>query len=349
MPSKIGYYVSGNTAEGFVNFLSTNTSDFDHHIILKHPSYTIKTAIIKEIINKYQGDHNIEVLYSSLGKDFLEGIIIRDKKMAIIDERIASEDLPGSFELNLALFTGIDSASQDFASEHETIDTFIQNAYRDFETGLKIHDDLEEIYIKEMDFEKANQLATEFIDSLLKDVSKQEKECNVYHRLFGTNTKDGVVNVVPELLSPLSKKYYIKGRAGTGKSTFMKKIMAACQAYGFDVELYHCSFDPNSIDMVLVRELDFCIFDSTDPHEFFPHGPGEETIDMYEKVVTSGTDEKYAEDIQDLNTRYKSYMKKGVVNLQEAGELVGKLEQLYVLTNPDIEKIKSFIFGKFIE
>ncbi|MBS3681711.1 hypothetical protein KGF86_16065 [Ornithinibacillus massiliensis] len=348
MTSKIGYYVSGNTAEGFVNFLSTNTSDFHHHIILKHPSYSLKTAIIKEIINQYEEDHHIEVLYSSIGKEFLEGVIIRDKKVAIVDERIASADLPSSFELNLALFTGMD-ASQDFASEHEAIDTFIQNAYRDFEAGLKIHDDLEEVYIKEMDFAKANQLATEFIASLLKGVSKQEKESKVYHRLFGTNTKDGVVNVVPELLRPLSKKNYIKGRAGTGKSTFMKKIMSACLAHGFDVELYHCSFDPNSIDMVLVRELDFCIFDSTDPHEFFPHGPGEETIDMYEKAVTPGTDEKYTKVIHDLNTRYKAYMKKGVVNLQEAGELLGKLEQQYDLTNLEMEKIKSFIIGKIIE
>src|SRR5699024_12618825 len=79
-----------------------------------------------------------------------------------------------------------------------------------------------------------------------------------------SNTSDGAVNIVPSLIHPLKNRYYLKGRAGTGKSHFMKKVMQACQRHGFDIELYHCSFDPNSVDMVLVRDLDFCIFDSTD-------------------------------------------------------------------------------------
>ncbi|WP_047984486.1 hypothetical protein [Ornithinibacillus californiensis] len=349
MPSKRGYYITGNTAEGIVNFLSTNTSDFHHHIILKHPSQTVKTTVIKEIINEYEANHDVEVLYSSLGKEFLEGVIIRDKKIAVIDERAASADLSGAIEIDLSLFTTDDVATMDFTQEQEKINAYTQLAYDNFETGLKIHDDLEAVYIKEMDFEKANQMAEEFTETILNGVPKQNKESTVFHRLFGTNTKDGVVNVVPEILSQLSKKYFIKGRAGTGKSTFMKKIMAACQEHGFDVELYHCSFDPNSIDMVLVRELGFCIFDSTDPHEFFPAGPGEEIIDMYEEAVTPGTDEKYAEEINELNSRYKSYMKLGIVNLKEAGEIHQSLEQQFVIQPRDLEKIKSFILGKIIE
>ncbi|WP_042142609.1 hypothetical protein [Paucisalibacillus sp. EB02] len=349
MPSKIGYYVSGNTAEGFVNFLSTNTPNFHHHIILKHPSNKIKTTIINEIIKKYESDHDIEVLYSSIGKEYLEGVIIRDKKVAIIDEKIATADLSGSFEIDLSLFFAQDITNIDLSTDINKITQLTQNAYDNFRTGLKVHDDLEEVYIKEMNFDAANKLADEFIDTLLKYVPKQNKEATVVHRLFGTNTRDGVVNVVPEILSQLSKKYFIKGRAGTGKSTLMKKITAAAQEHGFDVELYHCSFDPNSADMVLIRDLEFCIFDSTDPHEFFPNGPGEEEIDMYEKTVTPCTDEKYEKEITEINSRYKSYMKKGVVELKAAGDIINKIEQKFTMDPREIEKITSFISGKIIE
>ncbi|MFS0674177.1 hypothetical protein [Ornithinibacillus sp. 179-J 7C1 HS] len=349
MPNKIGYYVSGNTAEGFVNYLSSNTLDFHHHIILKHPSHTVKTMIIKEVIKEYETEDNLEILYSSLGEEFLEGVIIRDKKIALIDERIGSADLNGAFEMDLSLFTVDDVTTSDFSIERTQIKSLTEDAYTNFETGLRIHDQLEDIYIKEMDFIKANKIAEEFIDTILKYGSPQGNNAQIYHRLFGTNTKDGVVNVVPDILSQVSQKYFIKGRAGTGKSTFMKKIMTACREHGFDVELYHCSFDPNSIDMVLVRDLDFCIFDSTDPHEFFPNGPGEEVIDMYDKAVTPGTDEKYSEEINELTNSYKSYMKKGVICLKEAGDLLKNVEQNFVINDRDIEKVKSFIFRKIIE
>lgn len=348
MPKK-GYYVSGNTAEGFVNFLSTNTPNFHHHIILKHPSYKVKTAVIEEIIHHTEAESDLEILYSSIGKEFLDGVIIRDKKIAVIDERIASADLSGAFELDLSLFSADELANNDFSKEESKINTYMQQAYASFATGLKIHDDLETIYINEMNFEKANELADKFVQKVLKDVEKQNRNSTIFHRLFGTNTKDGVVNIVPELLSQLSQKYFIKGRAGTGKSTFMKKIMAACKDYGYDIELYHCSFDPNSIDMVLVRELDICIFDSTDPHEFFPSGEGEEAIDMYDLAVTPGTDEKYAEDISELNSRYKSFMKQGVIELKKAGEIIRNLEQQFVVNPRDIDKVTSFIDNKIME
>lgn len=48
-----------------------------------------------------------------------------------------------------------------------------------------------------------------------------------------------------------------------------------------------------SLDMVLLRELDIVIFDSTAPHEYFPDRDNDEVVDMYEITVTPGTDEKY--------------------------------------------------------
>ncbi|GIO26455.1 hypothetical protein [Ornithinibacillus bavariensis] len=348
MPNKQGYYVSGNTAEGFVNFLSSNTSNFHHHIILKHPSYTIKTAIMQEIICEYENDFTIEVLYSSVGKEFLEGVIIRDKKLAVIDERIAIPNLNGAFELDLTLFFAQD-LSTNISEENTEIIRLTQQAYNHFATGLSIHDDLETVYIQEMDFTKADTLFTNFITSLLGEVPKKEdKKPTITKRLFGTNTKDGVVNVVPEILKQLNTKYFLKGRAGTGKSTFMKKVMEACHEHGYDVELYHCSFDPKSVDMVLVRDLSFCIFDSTDPHEFFPKSSNEIIIDIYEEAVTPGTDEKYAYEIENLNSRYKSFMKKGIQELKQAGEIIQKVEEQFIVDSREIEKVKSFILGRIL-
>ncbi|MFD2044964.1 hypothetical protein ACFSTA_14865 [Ornithinibacillus salinisoli] len=347
--STTSYYVSGNTAEGLVNFLASNVADFNHVIILKHPSHTLKTALIKKIMKKYEGDNTLEVLLSPLGSEFLDGVIVRDKSIAVVIDTIATSNLNGAIEIDLNLFSSEEIPKNEmYELAKEKAHELTEASYANFRTGLQIHDDLEEIYINEMNFDRANEFADEFIDKLLTNIPKKNGKGKVFDRLFGTNTKEGVVNVVPDILNRQPKNYFIKGRAGTGKSTFMKKISNACRHHGLNVELYHCSFDPNSIDMVLVRDLDFCIFDSTDPHEFFPMQEDDEIVDLYQALVTPGTDEKYATEIDKYNNEYKSYMKKGIVNLQEAGDYVKQMEQHFVISENEMDRIVAFILEKIV-
>ncbi len=63
--------------------------------------------------------------------------------------------------------------------------------------------------------------------------------------------------------------YILKGGAGTGKSSLMKKIAEAFKDKE-SLEIYHCSSDPNSLDAVIIRDLGIIIVDGTAPHVFDP-------------------------------------------------------------------------------
>ncbi|GAA0446760.1 PRK06851 family protein [Lentibacillus halophilus] len=330
--SPLHYYVTGNTAGGLVNHLDENIHDIDRIIALQHPSKSLKTAVIKHLFHHYDNRY-LEVLQSSFANTYLDGIIIRDQSLAFIDESIATT------------YTSVIDLTQTFplpVTNQPDINELMQKAYDSFAEGLHIHDNLEAIYINQMNFSRADAYIDRFINELLMDVPEKHREPRRYHRLFGTNTADGVVNVVPHLIENIPHVYYIKGRAGTGKSVFMKRIANACLDHGLDVELYYCSFDPESIDMVLVRALDFCIFDSTDPHEFFPERHGETIIDMYEKFVAPGTDEAYADEIHDVYAQYKSCMKQGMRYLETAGRRWQAWEKAYMQTVND-SHLKSHI------
>ncbi|WP_042221006.1 hypothetical protein [Oceanobacillus manasiensis] len=335
------YYVTANTAEGFFNLLSSNIEGLQQIISLKHASQKVKSQILKHLIQKYETTNAVEVLKSPLGEGYLDGVIIREKGIAFLNDSAIPHGMESVIELDLSAFTSEKLVNNIVLQEkfkHHT-----EKAYKDFETGLRIHDDLEEIYIKEMHFEKANEMTGKFIQERLQGQPKKTRDAHEYHRLFGTTTVDGPVNVIPHITEKLSHVFYVKGRAGTGKSTFMKKVASACIQHGYDTEVYHCSFDPNSIDMVVVPGLNFCLFDSTDPHEFFPTREKDEVIDLYEGAVTPGTDEKYADKINKVNDHYKSYMKKGVVELKKAGEYLESLEQQYSSTEQEQKKILEFI------
>lgn len=339
--------MAGYTAEGVVNHLPSNISDVKKIYVLQHASEVLLTSVLRQIRLHFIKKHNLEVLYSALGRDYLDGLIIRSIDVAIVVERVVENMDQTGMEVirlaNVAPSTNItaDEKTQQHIQQHVT------DAFRFFKKGLSIHDDLEQLYIQQMDFKKANDIGKELIQQIFVQSKHYQKQSLIRQRLFGTNTPDGAVNVVEQLIQPISTVYYIKGRAGTGKSTLMRQIISAAEARGIDLELYHCSFDPGSIDMVIIRELDVCLFDSTAPHAFFPSRSGEMIIDMYEKTVKPGTDERYATEIADISTAYKQEMKNGITALQRANQYRSKWEGQFTWMEETVVEICTHIVQRF--
>lgn len=109
---------------------------------------------------------------------------------------------------------------------------------------------------------------------------------------FGANNKAGYCSLYDTLYDPYieGKHLILKGGPGTGKSTLMKKVAEKAERKGYYVERGYCSADPNSLDMVLVPEINFSICDGTAPHTFDPKMPG-----VSEHIVDLGVawDRKY--------------------------------------------------------
>jgi energy-coupling factor transporter ATP-binding protein EcfA2 len=137
------------------------------------------------------------------------------------------------------------------------------------------------------------------------------------------------MDYIENLTSGISKRYLLKGRPGTGKSTLLRKLAAASAARGLNTEVYSCAFDSNSLDMIIWPELDKCLFDSTAPHLYEPSRPNDEVIDMYGQCVTPGTDEKYNSDLEDISARYKDAVQNGTAHLLEAKKQLDALMRIY--------------------
>lgn len=76
--------------------------------------------------------------------------------------------------------------------------------------------------------------------------------------------------------------YILKGGAGTGKSSLMKKIAAEFEDTEHVVRFY-CSSDPNSLDAVMLENSGVLVVDGTSPHVFDPDYPG-----VKQKIVNLG-------------------------------------------------------------
>lgn len=108
------------------------------------------------------------------------------------------------------------------------------------------------------------------------------------HYFLGSSTSLGFVTPIGELLKNTDNTIYIlKGTAGSGKSTLMKKISEAFTDKS--QEIYHCSADPYSLDAVYLPESKALIIDGTAPHCIDPVYPKavESIVDLGAYIETS--------------------------------------------------------------
>ncbi len=351
------YFACGNTAKGFVNYFQTNIETLPKLFILKGGPGTGKSTLMRKIGDLFS-EYDREYIHCSSDPDSLDGIIIRKLGIGVVDgtaPHVIEPKAPGAVEeyINLGVAWDIpmlEEHAEEIKEIQSQISPCYQNAYKKFGEALKIHDEWEKVYISQMDYEKADELANQVIFMIFGSKSL-EKKAQVYHRFFGGSTPLGPMDYVENITADISVRYFIKGRPGSGKSTMLKKILAKAENRGYDVEVYHCGFDPDSLDMILLPELDLCIFDSTAPHEYEPSRPGDSIIDMYAEIITPGTDEANREILSDITKRYKETNQEGIKELKKAKEIHDRLENYYIkATNFDkinemsdelIAKIKS--------
>lgn len=97
----------------------------------------------------------------------------------------------------------------------------------------------------------------------------------------GSNTTSGFVSYYDKIFGSCERIYIIKGGPGTGKSRLMKEIADASERNGDSVEYFYCSFDPASLDGIIINE-NVAMIDGTAPHVYEPTLPGvkENLIDL---------------------------------------------------------------------
>ncbi|MBQ6826120.1 MAG: hypothetical protein IJP34_05640 [Clostridia bacterium] len=113
------------------------------------------------------------------------------------------------------------------------------------------------------------------------------------------------------------KLYIIKGGAGTGKSSFMKKIKALADEKNIPYILFPCSSDPNSLDGIALPSIKTAFADGTAPHILDPEYPAvKEEILNFGEFWESGKLEEKAEKIITVTNKNKALHKKASAYLK---------------------------------
>ena len=93
---------------------------------------------------------------------------------------------------------------------------------------------------------------------------------------LGANSPTGFYSLYDQLIDPARAEdiFILKGGPGCGKSSLMRQVGAAMEERGLAVEYILCSGDPDSLDGVVIPQLNAALVDGTAPHVVEPQLPG---------------------------------------------------------------------------
>src|SRR5699024_7677972 len=243
MSQNIEYFVRGYTGSGEVNYIESNIEAIKDVYILKTANEKTAELFLKELIKLIDDETIVEVIKHPDYKQALDGIILRERSMAILTTPFIKYVSSHTHLIDLTKYTMFPVR---FIEQNRKL--IIDQAMNYISTSLEIYEKIREINKVSMNFEIADEIMNDFIKK---------------------------------------NRVYLKGAPGSGKSYFLKQIMNVVVDKGYDVEVYRCSFDSSSIDMIIIREMNYCIFDSSSPHEYDPSKDTDYIVDFLNVLSTN--------------------------------------------------------------
>ncbi len=286
----------------------------------------------------YQKGYPIEYLHALKDYQAVEGVIVPELRLGIIDgntEHLLIPQYPGARDhyINLGehwIEEKIARSRKQLIELKDYIQNKLEQVHSELSQAKKIHEQKEKIFISAMDFSKANRVAEQLISNIFATPANDYSNKRDRHFFLGASTAAGAINYIDNITQHLMKRYIIKGRSGSGKSTIMHKVANKAKKAGLEVEYYHCSFDPISLDMIIVPALSVAVLDGTTPHVIDPSRPGDEVIDMFLLTIDPQVEIKYESELSKLNTMYRCHIQTATSHLEEIKESNDLLDELYM-------------------
>lgn len=129
---------------------------------------------------------------------------------------------------------------------------------------------------------------------------------------LGANSGNGFYSLYDELtdLNDTKSVYILKGGPGSGKSSFMRRIMKRAEDKNLPVEKIFCSSDPDSLDGIVLPTLKTAVVDGTSPHIVEPKYPiaVEEYVNLSSFADVDAIKDK-KDDIIKVKNTYSDYFK----------------------------------------
>lgn len=361
------YFPGNNTPQGFFSYYRCILSqrEASRIICIKGGPGTGKSTFMKKIGEKFaEMGEDVDFLHCSADEDSLDGIVLKNRRAAIIDgtsPHVTDPLTPGAVDriINLGEYWNDESIAENKAEIiglNEETSGWYRIAYNYLNAARSVYRSLEEVY--------GRAVRSGEIYGLITDIVEREYSeypiamCPGRQKKFFASaiTAGGLTNYISTLLENISKVYIISVPAGYQNSSFMEILREGATYRGFDTESFYCPVEPDEkIDHLIVPDLSLAFITVNEYHDIEPWEVIRDDDSQQDITLMDISDymdtvalETNAELIKTLRAEFDILLGKGINVLARARDTHMKVEALYVpaMNFTEVNSLAEEIFGE---
>lgn len=357
-------FPGGNTSRGFVSFYEhIAPRSARYSFILKGGPGTGKSTFMKRIAADLLAlGIDAEMHHCSADAESVDAVAFPAIGVALIDGTAPHTFEPEYYNVNGAVVdlgrfcneTTLQRHRDGIARVTEGARASFRRAYRYLAAARHVREDWDATNGAARDEGLLNEERTRLIGTLFANSSAAAPGVGRRRRLFASSiTPDGPCNYVESWAGPLRRKFIVKGEPGTGRAALMNQIADAAVGRGYDVELYHCAFEPRDIDHVLIPALDTAVISSVPPHEYVVDNGDEPSVQLIDlnRCLQSDVSGAATPYIATARFTFWQLFRHAVSALKDAQRLHMQLESYYAphVDFDSIEQLRQTIRDRILD
>jgi len=334
-------FPGGNTCYGFYSF-------YDHivpvtarnKIILKGGPGVGKSSFMKKIAEDFAARQiDLEYHWCSSDNNSLDGITAGNRQVCVLDgtaPHTVDPRYPGAIDriINLGEYwdTDIIAANREnIVKLTDSIGLCFQRAYnRLAEARLALAE--WKSYIKEAtNTDSVNRNVLALGDDFLRHSPKSNTAPR--HLFAAAITPEGIVTKAESLVENSFTVTAVKGSPGGGCQDLFKDVERIINLSGVFAEIYHCPFDPQNIDIIIIPENNSMLIDLSanivDYEKILPVHKLKRFLD-FDQFLEQSVLDPYAKVVASARERFTAGIQESIAMINAAKKYHDELENYYI-------------------
>lgn len=295
MSTERHYFPGNNTPQGFFSYYKyiLGQREANRIICIKGGPGTGKSTFMKRIGERFAKlGEDIDYLHCSADEDSLDGVILKNRRIALIDgtsPHITDPVTPGAVDkiINLGEFwneEGIALNKDEIIDLNEDCSGWYRIAYNYLNAAKSVFKSLEEIYYKAVEDSEIYRVVADIVTSEYGEYPICLRPGRQKKYFAGAITPGGLVNYLRSLLDNIQKVYLVSVPEGFSNQSFMEVLKEGAVYRGFDTEVFYCPMGPDEkIDHIIVPQLSLAFITVNEYHDLEPWELFDEEEDSEER------------------------------------------------------------------
>ncbi len=275
-------YPGNNTPKGFFSYYKYILSQREANRIMciKGGPGVGKSSFMRAIADEFfeQGE-DVDFMHCSSDPDSLDGIVLRDRKIAFIDAtspHVVDPVSPGAVDSIVHLGdywdeAGIRKNKLRVLETNEKIRKWFERAYNYLGAADKIYDNITALYGDATESAEIYKIAAEIVG---RELAWREISLNpgcIKKYFASAITPDGFKHEIMSIISDLKKVYLISVPFGMSAERILNIVSEGAVYRGFAVEEYYCPLKPETkIEHLIIPELSIGFVTANEYHDIEP-------------------------------------------------------------------------------